>query len=85
MAQDYLAHNGKTWENITPANVQEPGVSGWREVVSEGYPAWVQPTGVHDTYDQGDRVSFEGQNYESTIGGNAWSPTAYPAGWTLVQ
>ena len=58
-----------------------PGVSGWREVVAEGYPAWVQPTGGHDTYSIGDRVTFEGSDYESTIDGNIWSPTAYPQGW----
>ena len=79
-----VTHNGKTWENITPANVWEPGVSGWREVVSEGYPAWVQPTGEHDAYNIGDRVTFEGQNYESTIDGNVWSPAEHPAGWTLI-
>ena len=77
-----VTHNGKTWENITPANVWEPGVSGWREVVSEGYPAWVAPTGEHDAYNIGDRVSFEGSNYESDIDGNPWSPTEHPAGWT---
>ena len=39
-----VTHGGKTWENITPANVWEPGVSGWREVVAEGYPACPLPT-----------------------------------------
>lgn len=29
----------------------------------------------------GDRVSFEGSDYESLIAGNVWSPTGYPAGW----
>ena len=59
----------------------QPGVSGWREVVSEGYPAWVAPTGGHDAYAKGARVSFEGSDYESTIAGNVWSPAAYPQGW----
>ena len=27
------------------------------------------------------RTSFEGSDYESLIDGNAWSPSAYPAGW----
>ena len=79
-----VTHGGKTWENITPANVWEPGVSGWREQVAEGYPAWVQPTGGHDAYNTGDRVSFEGANYESKIDANVWSPTGYPAGWALI-
>lgn len=58
-----------------------PGVSGWRELVAVGYPAWVQPTGAHDAYKVGDRVTFEGADYESTIAGNVWSPAAYPQGW----
>ena len=76
-----VTHGGKTWENLTPANVWQPGVSGWRELVAQGYPTWVQPTGAHDVYGAGDRVRFEGADYESTINGNSWSPTAYPAGW----
>ena len=76
-----VTHGGKTWENITPANVWEPGVSGWREQVAQGYPPWVQPTGGHDAYKVGDRVTFEGSDYESLIAGNVWSPTAYPQGW----
>ena len=78
-----VTHNGKEWESLTPANVWEPGVSGWREKVEEGAgPAeWVQPTGAHDSYKKGDRVRFEGKNYESLMDGNVWSPAAYPAGW----
>lgn len=79
-----VTHGGKTWENITPANVWQPGVSGWREQVAQGYPAWVQPTGAHDAYKKGDRVSFNGQDYESLIDGNTWSPSDYPAGWKTI-
>lgn len=45
---------------------------------------WVQPTGSQDAYQVGDRVTFEGQTWESTINGNVWSPAAYPQGWTVV-
>lgn len=45
---------------------------------------WVQPTGSHDAYGIGDRVTFEGAVWESTIDGNVWSPTGYPAGWTQI-
>lgn len=79
-----VTHGGKTWESTTPNNVWEPGVSGWREQVADGYPEWVEPSGAHDAYDTGDRVSFEGANYESLIDGNTWSPSAYPAGWRLI-
>jgi len=45
---------------------------------------WVQPAGGHDAYNIGDKVTFEGSTYESTINANVWSPTAYPAGWRLI-
>ena len=77
-------HVGKTWESLTPANVWEPGVSGWREKVAQGYPEWVQPTGAHDAYNKEDRVSFNGGNYESLIDGNTYSPSSYPAGWKAI-
>lgn len=81
-----VLHGGKTWDSTIPANVWEPGVSGWRERVEEGSaPAeFVQPTGAHDAYNTGDRVTFEGVVYESTIDSNVYSPTAYPQGWTEV-
>lgn len=82
-----VVHDGKTWASTTPANVWEPGVSGWREVVEEGTaPAeWVRPTGAHDAYQTGDLVTFEGSIYESIVDGNTWSPTEYPQGWEKVD
>ena len=44
--------------------------------------AWVQPTGAHDAYPLGARVTFNGRVYESKIAANVWSPAVYPAGWT---
>ena len=81
-----VTHDGKTWVSLTPANVWEPGVSGWREVVEEGSgaPEWVQPTGAHDAYQTGDHVMFEDAEYVSLIDGNTWSPTAYPQGWEKI-
>ena len=81
-----VTHGGKTWVSLTPANVWEPGVSGWREVVEEGAtPEWVQPTGAHDAYQTGDHVMFEGAEYVSLIDGNTWSPTDYPQGWEKIN
>jgi len=81
-----VTHDGKTWVSLTPANVWEPGVSAWREVVEEGAaPEWAQPTGAHDAYQTGDHVMFEGAEYVSLIDGNTWSPTAYPQGWEKID
>lgn len=51
----------------------------------EEWPQWVQPTGAHDAYQTGDKVTYNGKHYQSTINGNVWSPDAYPAGWQLVE
>lgn len=48
---------------------------------TETIPDFVQPTGAHDAYKKGDKVKFEGKVYESLIDANAYSPSAYPAGW----
>ena len=45
------------------------------------WPEWVQPTGVHDAYNTGDKVTYNGEHYVSLIDGNTWSPDAYPDGW----
>jgi hypothetical protein len=69
-----VTHNGKTWENLTPWNVWQPGVSGWREVTT-GPAAWVQPTGAHDAYPLGAQVTHAGFRWTSLIAANVWEPT----------
>ena len=53
----------------------------WVVVSVEAWPEWVQPTGAHDAYNKGDKVTFEGDHYISLIDANVWSPAVYPAGW----
>lgn len=81
MTGDQREHGGKTWESLVDYNVWEPPV-GWREVVSEGYPNWVQPTGAHDAYDLGDRVTHNGSDWESDYAANVWEPGVF--GWTTL-
>ena len=45
------------------------------------WPKYVQPTGVHDAYQAGDRISFQGERYVCTLNNCVWSPSDYPAGW----
>ena len=49
---------------------------------SEEYPEWVQPTGAHDAYAQGAKVSHNGKKWTSDIAANVWEPGVY--GWTEV-
>ena len=66
-----------------PAPDPDPEPEPEPEEPEETYPEWVQPTGSHDAYNTGDRVTYNGKVYESTIDGNVWAPDAYPAGWEL--
>ena len=49
------------------------------------YPEFKQPTGAHDAYAKGDKITFEGKKYVSLIDANTWSPIAYSQGWQLVE
>ncbi len=53
----------------------------WTKVSVDEWPEWVQPTGAHDAYNTGDKVTYFGVRYISLIDGNVYSPDAYPAGW----
>lgn len=44
---------------------------------------WEQP-GSTNPYMAGDRVTYNGKVYESTIDNNVWAPDAYPAGWKEI-
>lgn len=77
-----VGHGGKRWVSLLPANVYEPGDSGWRELPDEDGtpPEWVQPSGAHDTYRAGEMVTFDGAIWMSDVDNNAWQPGDY--GWT---
>ena len=53
----------------------------WVKISTEEWPEWVQPTGAHDAYNTGDKVTYNGKRYVSRIDANVYSPEAYPAGW----
>ena len=53
----------------------------WVKVSLDEYPEWVQPTGAHDAYNIGDKVTYNGQHYVCTSDGNVYAPDVY--GWQL--
>ena len=59
--------------DITPALFVVVSLDEW--------PEFVQPTGAHDAYNKGDKVTFNGKHYISLIDANVYSPATYPAGW----
>ena len=54
----------------------------WVVVTVEEWPEWVQPTGAHDAYNTGDKVSYNGKRYVCTIDANTYAPDVY--GWEIV-
>lgn len=84
--QAYATATGGTvlqaWRALAPEGVDIPD-DPEPEPVPDA-PAWVRPTGAHDAYSIGDRVTYQGRVYESLINGNSWSPAAYPQGWRVV-
>ena len=57
----------------------------YKEVMPKGViPEWVKPTGAHDVYNKGDKVTYEERVYESIIDSNSYSPTEYPQGWEEI-
>lgn len=82
---------GNLYKSITPHTIHDPawlpGRIGsetlWKRFYEEAAPPWVPPTGAHDAYAKGDRVTFEGNIWESTIDANVWAPGVF--GWVQVQ
>lgn len=55
----------------------------WVRTAPEGeVPEWVQPTGAHDAYNEGDKVTHNGKTWVSTMDANVYEPGVY--GWSEV-
>ena len=52
----------------------------WVVVSLEEFPEWVQPTGGHDAYNTGDKVTHKGVKYISDVDANVWEPGVH--GWS---
>lgn len=64
-------------ENQDPQPEPEP---------QEEYPPYKQPTGAHDAYNTGDKMTYtDGKKYICQMDNCVWSPDTYPAGWKLVE
>lgn len=51
----------------------------------EEFPQWVQPTGAHDAYNKGDKVSDEGKHWISEMDGNVWKPGTVAGAWRETE
>ena len=60
----------------------EAAASLWTRIAdpAQEWPEWIQPTGAHNAYAQGAKVSHNGKHWISDVGANVWEPGVY--GWT---
>ena len=54
----------------------------WVRTSTEEWPEWIQPTGAHDAYSKGDKVSHNAKHWISSIDANVYEPGVY--GWDEV-
>ena len=54
----------------------------WVVVSLDEFPEWVQPTGAHDAYRIGDKVSHNEKHWQNTVDYNTYEPGVY--GWDMI-
>lgn len=55
------------------------------EIIVDEYPLYVQPTGAHDAYKVGDKITFNDKRYTCTMDNCVWDPSTYPNAWEEVK
>lgn len=86
--KDYIVqHGGGLFRCLEAHTSQEDWVPGaapslWVSISDPAveWPDWRQPTGAHDAYSKGAKVSHAGKHWVSDVDSNTWEPGAY--GWT---
>lgn len=80
-----LSEMGRAILELTDRVTKLEGGSVTPPVVDE-YPQFVQPTGAHDAYNTGDKMTYtDGKRYICQMDNCVWGPDTYPAGWKLVE
>ena len=83
---DRVKYNGLLYRCVQ-AHTSQPdwtpdaAVSLWSRTAdpAEEWPEWIQPTGGHDAYAMGDKVSHKDKHWISNINANVYEPGVY--GW----
>lgn len=64
----------------------DKAVSLYVKVSIEEFPEWTQPTGSHDAYMKGDKVSHNEKHWESLIDANVYEPSeSVPTLWKEIE
>lgn len=83
---DIRQYNGLLYRCAQPHTSQSDrapsaAASLWTRISdpTQEWPEWIQPTGAHDAYANGAKVSHNGKHWVSTAKDNVWEPGVY--GW----
>lgn len=55
--------------------------TGSSDKPGDEWPEYKQPTGAHDAYHVGDKITYNGKHYTCVMDGCVWPPDIYPQGW----
>ena len=71
------------WETTVEERLSnlKTGSSTDPEEPADEWPEYKQPTGAHDAYHVGDKITYNGKHYTCLMDGCVWTPDAYPQGW----
>lgn len=88
VVSDRVRYNGKLYKCVQAHTSQADWAPDavpalWVAVSLDAWPEWVQPTGAHDAYNRGDKVSYNGKHYICTADANVYAPGVY--GWELTE
>lgn len=72
-------------EDITTRITALENEGGVEPPTVEEYPEYVQPTGAHDAYNTGDKVTFQGKKYICKMDNCVWDPLVYPDAWEATD
>ena len=60
--------------------------TGTIEPEPEEWPTYIQPTGAHNAYNTGAKITFtDGKRYICQMDNCVWDPLTYPSAWELVE
>ena len=76
---NYEAEIEAIWAAIR--ELQQAQEEGGGTEPTDEWPEYVQPTGAHDAYHAGGKVTFNGKHYVCKLASCDWSPAVYPDAW----
>ena len=84
-AGQILRYNDDIYRVIQPHTTQSDWTPDkvpalFSKISLDEFPEWVQPTGAHDAYMKGVKVSHNSKHWISDVDNNVWEPGVY--GWS---